>query len=251
MVLPLKHQAKTFPTDYVYFNNFVGGNRKAWSNYEYDYYFHSIKESVEYLKEIVKEKDEVTVALNCNLSNYLDGAKMKYQYARYLERSSKNWDYAIFGINYIHPDLLKNNKWQSNNVIKTVYHYNNPVAVILKRKDKSDYYGIKELEDGNYKEAEILLKKALKNEPNNVWLFVNLSKAALLMNEQQHFEKYIKEGKNLYPQFEPFYLLEAQMYYNKGEHILADQKISELLKINPRYKNAKPFIEALNIKMKN
>jgi len=43
MILPIKHQATTFPADYIYFNSISGGNKNAWANYEYDYYFHSIK----------------------------------------------------------------------------------------------------------------------------------------------------------------------------------------------------------------
>ena len=48
MLLPIVHQAKTFPVDYVYFNHVNGGNKKAWSNYEYDYYFHGMKEATSY-----------------------------------------------------------------------------------------------------------------------------------------------------------------------------------------------------------
>ncbi len=43
MIFPIKHQATTFPADYIYFNTISGGNRSAWANYEYDYYYHSIK----------------------------------------------------------------------------------------------------------------------------------------------------------------------------------------------------------------
>ena len=32
MILPIKHQAATFPADYIYFNSISGGNKKAWSN---------------------------------------------------------------------------------------------------------------------------------------------------------------------------------------------------------------------------
>ncbi len=62
MILPLKHQAATFPADYIYFNSVSGGNKNAWSNFEYDYYFHGIKKSSEYLIDLVGNKN-VTVAV--------------------------------------------------------------------------------------------------------------------------------------------------------------------------------------------
>jgi hypothetical protein len=251
MIFPLKHQAKTFPVDYVYFNCISGGNKKAWSNFEYDYYFHGIKKPVQYFKDSLANKESFIVATNCNLSNYFNGEKMKYQYTRYLERSSHDWDYAIFGVSYIHPELLKNNTWQSNNIVKTFYHRKNPVAVILSRKDKSDFLGIQAMHNGEYKRAEHLLKKAVENDPNNVWLFVNLSKIALFQENKEKFLEYMTRGRNIYPDYEPFYLLEGQLHYNEGAYRLADSKMKELLRINPRYDNAKPLIEAIKEKMYN
>jgi hypothetical protein len=98
MILPVKHQFSTFPADYIYFNSISGGNTKAWSNFEYDYYFHGIKKPAEYLIELVGNED-ITVASNCNLSNYFDRNKnIQYKYVRYLERSSVEWDYGLFGV---------------------------------------------------------------------------------------------------------------------------------------------------------
>ena len=245
MLLPIKHQAKTFPLDYIYFNKLAGGNQKAWSNYEYDYYFHGLKTPFDYLKELPIEVANPIVATNSNLYNYYNNSKLKYQYARYLERSSYEWDYAIFGINYVPPDLLRKDKWQSTSKIKTFYHKGNPVAVLLKRGDRNGLMGIRAMEEGDYEVAEKLLKKAVKNDPNNVWLFVNLSKVALLRNDTEQFERYIKEGRKIYQEYEPFYLLEAQRLYGNGNYKNAYLKIMELLEINPRYKNAQPLLLAI------
>src|SRR5680860_1258768 len=80
MFLPLKHQAATFPSDYIYFNAISGGNKKAWANYKYDYIFTGIKKSSEYLISLIGGEN-VTVATNCNLSNYFeDIPNIKYNY---------------------------------------------------------------------------------------------------------------------------------------------------------------------------
>jgi hypothetical protein len=101
--------------------------------------------------------------MNCNLSNYFDGHPgIDYQYTRYLERSSVDWDYGIFGLNYLDPVLLKDNKWKPAGEIKTFYHLGNPVAVLVRRKDKSDFYGISEIKNGNLHKEHPFLKGHFK-----------------------------------------------------------------------------------------
>ncbi|MCG6187434.1 tetratricopeptide repeat protein [Maribellus maritimus] len=249
MLLPFRHQAKTFPVDYIYFNSFSGGNKNAWSNYEYDYYFHGLKEPAGLLKEMTGE-NKIIVASNCNLSNYFDDLpNVKYRYVKYLERSSYNWDYGIFGINYIHPYLLKNDKWQSTTALKTFYHKGNPIAVLLIRKSKDDYYGIAELEKGNYVEAEHELIRSLDEDPQNVWLMVQLAKIYLLKGDWENFNKYVQKGREIYPLYEPFYLLEAQKLYNENNFRASYAKLEELIQINRRYKPAKLLLQEVKDKL--
>ena len=179
LLWPLKHQATTFPVDYVYFNLLAGGNKKAWSNYEYDYYFHGVKQAVDYLVKL-PGNNEFVVGMNSNLSSYIENRPgMKYTYTRFLERSSADWDYGIFGLNYLEPQILKKDLWIPSDVIKTFYHKGNPVAVLVKRPDKSDFYGISEIKNGNLYRGIEFLEAAVKKQNNNVWLYVNLAKAKL------------------------------------------------------------------------
>ncbi len=250
MILPVKHQAATFPADYIYFNSISGGNKKAWSNYEYDYYFHGVKKPAEYLIELVGT-DKITVASNCNLSNYFDSSpNIQYKYARYLERSSIDWDYGLFGVNYIHPELLKNGKWKSAETLKTFYHSGNPIVVLLKRKDKLDFQGISKSESGEFDEAQVLLEKAIESDANNVWLFLQLAKNALKQKDFESFNRYLQKGREICPLYEPFYLLEAQYLFDKNEFREAKVVLTELIEINPRYGNAAPLLKAVNEKIK-
>lgn len=250
MVAPVKHQIQTFPADYVYFNSISGGNKMAWSNYEYDYYFHSIKNPAKYLVELVGNK-QVTVATNCNLSNYFENyPNIKFEYARYLERSSEDWDYGLFGVNYIHPELLKNGNWQSAETIKTFYHGGNPVVVLMKRKNKFDLFGIQKLDAGEFYEAQSLLEKAIDSDENNVWLFSQLAKISLKQNDFESFNRYLQNGRAVYPFYEPFYLLEAQYLFNRNEYSDAKTVLDKLIKINPRYGKAAPLLRAVNEKLK-
>jgi tetratricopeptide (TPR) repeat protein len=250
IVLPVKHQITTFPADYIYFNAISGGNKKAWSNYEYDYYFHGIKKPAEYLTELVGS-DKITVASNCNLSNYFEKSpNIRYEYARYLERSSVDWDYGLFGVNYIHPELLKNGKWQSAEIVKTFYHAGNPIVVLLKRKDKIDYQGIKMSESGELDEAQVLLQEAIQADPNNVWLFLHKAKNSFKHSDFKSFNRYLQQGREIYPQYEPLYLLEAQYLFDKNEFRDAKVVLNKLLEANPRYTAAAPLLKAVNEKLK-
>lgn len=249
MILPFKQQAATFPADYIYFNTISGGNKKAWSNFEYDYYFHGFKKSSEYLVNLVGNQ-EVILAANCNLSNYFETIpNITYQYTRYLERSSVDWDYGLFGLNYIHPTLLKNGKWQSAEIIKTFYQKGNPIVVLLKRNGKSDFKGIQKVEAGEANEAQILLKKAVASDPNNVWLYVQLAKNALKENDFKSFIGYLQKGREIYPFYEPFYLLEGQYLFSKNEFSKAKKVLNELMEFNPRYNQAATLLKAVNEKL--
>jgi hypothetical protein len=249
LVWPVKHQATTFPVDYVYFNALAGGNKKAWGNYEYDYYFHAVKEPVDRLTEMAGS-DEITVAMNCNLSNYFDHhPNIEYQYTRILERSSYDWDYAIFGINYLHPHLMKNSSWKPEGTIKTFYHKGNPVAVLIKRKDKNDFYGISEIKNGNLHLGIQLMEQAMKTDTNNVWLLVNLAKAKLAAGDVSGFDFYMEKGKRIHPFYEPLLLLEASRFFEEKDYRASLDKLNALLKINSRYLPARELLEEVKKKL--
>ncbi len=246
LVMPVKHQIITFPADYIYFNLLFGGNKNAWGNYEYDYYFHALKQPAEDLTALAKDEN-ITVAMNCNLYNYFENhSNISYVYTRFLERSSANWDYAVFGINYIHPHLLKNNLWQCAGTLKTYYHMGNPVAVLVKRTDKMDFLGISEIKNGNLQLGAGILKNAIKEDPENVWMYVNLAQAKLKLGDFEEFEYYLGKGKEIHPFYEPLFLLETEYLYNKGEFKRAHSALRQLLEINPRYLPARRFVDLLN-----
>jgi hypothetical protein len=248
-MMPVKHQASTFPADYIYFNSVSGGNKSAWSNFEYDYYFHGMKKPAEYLVEVAGS-DRITIVSNCNLSNYFENhPNINYRYARYLERSSIDWDYGLFDVNYIHPELLKNGKWQSTEIIKTFFHKGNPIVVLLKRGDKNDFQGISKSEIGEFNEANSLLEKAVISDPNNVWLVVQLAKNSLKQKDFESFNRYLQKGRAIYAQYEPFYLLEAQYLFDNNNFSEAKVVLNNLVEINPRYAAASSLISAVNEKL--
>jgi lambda repressor-like predicted transcriptional regulator len=251
MILPLVHQAKTFPVDYVYFNSVSGGNKKAWSNYEYDYYFHGMKEATDDLISEIGE-NEAVVAMNCQLPNYFEKyPNIHFQYTRYLERSSADWDYGLFGVNYIHPWQLKNNTWQSAKIVKTYYHKGNPLVVLVRRGEKTDLDAINAVKQRKWSEGEFLIKDALETEPNNVWLLVNLANLKLAQAKYAALDSIVEKGRTIHPYYEPFYLIEAQKFFDQKNFEAANQELQQLYKVNPLYKNADPLRKKVEEELNN
>lgn len=249
IALPVKHQFDTFPADYIYFNSISGGNKKAWSNYEYDYYFHGMKVAAEFLVQNTGD-EKITVASNCNLSNYFENSRnITFKYVRFLERSSANWDYGLFGVNYIHPELLKSGKWQPAGVVKTILHKENPLVVVVKRADKTDFHGIEMAVSGDLVQSSVLLENALQSDKNNVWIILQLAKNSLKLNDFERFNTYLQQGRSIYAEYEPFYLLEAQYLFDQGKTEKAKVVLNKLIDVNPRYQNAAPLLKAVNKKL--
>lgn len=249
MVLPLKHQASTFPVDYIYFNSISGGNKAAWSNYEYDYYFHGMKAATDFIVDEIGEEKAI-VAMNTQLPNYFEKLdNIDFKYTRYIERSSADWDYALMGVNYIHPFQLKHDTWQSPDVIKTFYHKGNPLVVVLKRTNKNDLKGLQDIKSQNWKEGEMLINAALKENPNNVWLYVNLAILELAQSNYKAFDALIEKGRTIHPRYEALYLLEAQKLYNQEKYDESYAVLNDLIKVNPRYRNAAPLLKQVKKKL--
>lgn len=249
VILPVKHQFETFPVDYVYFNSVSGGNKKAWSNYEYDYYFHGIKEAAEYVLQKIGS-GKIVIASNCNLSNYFEKSpNITFKYVRYLERSSVAWDIGLFGVSYIHPELLKSGKWHPAGVVKTFFHKENPLVVVVERKDKSDFEGIQLAGKGDFQQSSFLLEKVLQSDKNNVWIILQLAKNSLKLKDFESFNRYLQQGRSIYADYEPFYLVEAQSLFDEGKIVEAKVVLDRLVKINPRYQNAAALLNAVNKKL--
>jgi hypothetical protein len=97
-ILPAKHIAQNHPLSYVYFNEIYGGTKKAYGNYELDYYLASLKPSTEWFLENVARKHpernyEVLSYGMEHVKYYCRNDKTVHVcYSRFDDRSSKKWD---------------------------------------------------------------------------------------------------------------------------------------------------------------
>ena len=167
--------ATTFPNTICYFNAFAGGVRGAYSNYEMDYYYNSVKQDADWLKLNVLNKLKPTdsLVIGCNaahlLSKYLTEYKnVRVDYVRFRERNQKVWDYSVFHIALIPEQEIKARTWLSANTIFKAEVSGCPLSAVAKRASTDDLKGFAALKENKVDTAVSYFTSYLKTDPDNV-----------------------------------------------------------------------------------
>ncbi len=244
---PVKHIIKNKEIIYIYYNEFTGGVDKMNGIYETDYYFNSLKHGSEWLlqNEISKITPEagkkIRVGANAGIPYYFrnDTAKVRTVYMRYYDRGEFDWDYAVIFCNYLSPYQLQKGIWPPKGTIHTINVDNVPVCAILKRLDKSDYYGFLQKEKGNLDSAAVLLEKALAIDPNNESAISNLGEVYLQTGRVDECIALMQHcNSNIYPDNERILELMGISYFSKGEADNAAGCFGRIIKTNYKYVSA-------------
>jgi tetratricopeptide (TPR) repeat protein len=189
---PIRHTFKNHPYQYVYFNKLVGGTKGAFGNYEQDYYYHSTRKASEWViqnaqKTGLETTDKIKVASwHSSSVQYFfrhDTARFQVGFSRWREWGNNDWDYAIFTVTGMSPDMLKSDAFPPVNTVHQIKVDGVPIAVILKRTDKSDYLGYIQKQEGNQDSAIVLLRKALTFVSSNEAVLSNLGEIFLQKNQ--------------------------------------------------------------------
>ncbi|MDR2907399.1 MAG: tetratricopeptide repeat protein [Bacteroidales bacterium] len=191
---PIRHVLKNHPYEYVYFNELFGGVEKAYGNYELDYYYHSTREASEWIiknaeKTGLETSDKIKVASwhTASVGYFFrnDTAKFEINFSRWYERGNNDWDYAIFTVTGMSPDMLKHPEaFPPANTVHEIKVDGKPICVILKRTDKSDYYGNILKGQGQQDSAVVLFQKSLTVVPTDESVLLNLGE--IYLNKQQY-----------------------------------------------------------------
>jgi tetratricopeptide (TPR) repeat protein len=175
---PIIFIVQNHPYEYAYFNRFVGSTKGAFGHYEMDYYYHSSRELSEWIKRDVEQngapdstRKTRVVSWHAASVQYFfrhDTADFSVGFVRWNERGYGNWDYAVFAVTGINPEMLRNAKsFPPKNTAYAVKVDGVPIGIVLKREDWSDFYGHQALREGNAGEAKAQLQKALAYDPEN------------------------------------------------------------------------------------
>jgi len=245
LIGPIRHIVANHPYEYVYFNKLAGGMEGAFGNYELDYYYHSTREASEWVLANAEPKSDGskirvgtwhTASVNYFFRN--DTARFQPTFIRWYEKENSDWDYAIFTITGIDPEYLKSNYFPPKNTVKVIKVDDKPICIILKRDDKSDYYGFKYKSEGKLDSAILMYKRALKKDPDNMGALLNLGEIYLMIGQTDNGMICLDHYLKMDPYAEVANYLKAYGYYANKENDKALDVLHKVEKSNPKYTGA-------------
>jgi hypothetical protein len=171
---PLLFTLKTMPNTMTYFNASVGGTNKAYGQYEYDFYYNSVKEASDwFLKNELPKAGKDTVILATNAAHivgeyFKSNPKVKVQYVRFYQRNEAKYDYSLFHIAMIPDGNLRTGSWaKGNHVIYKAMHEGHPMCAVIKKPSNEDSYAQDSLKSGNVSAALSLMQAYAAKDPYN------------------------------------------------------------------------------------
>lgn len=183
LLIPTVFIAKSFPMSYIYFNELVGGLDGAYGNYQIDYYAASAKPAADWVRENIPLKEgEKFVSNNpweLNVCWESDKSARRSNYIRYRERNEHDWDYAVFLPQFVDPNMMRKKYFPPKGTIHEVRVENSVIACVVKRENKSDFYGIEAVKKGDFQNGISLLEDAVRYDNYNeiAWTYLGLAYA--------------------------------------------------------------------------
>jgi hypothetical protein len=201
---PVGFIATTFPNTICYFNAFAGGVQGAYTNYEMDYYYNSVKQDVDYFKKNelpkIKPGDTVEIASNCAhllLQYFKDVKNVRITYVRFPERDQKKWDYSIFHIALIPAEEVKSKSWLAKTTLFTAAVKDCPLSALAKRPSYDDYKGFEALNQNKVDTALMYFNNYLNADPNNVEMLSLMANIYHQLQRDDLAQQYMVRAKRL------------------------------------------------------
>lgn len=245
LIGPIRFIVANHPYEYVYFNELAGGTKKAFGNYELDYYYHSTREASEWIIANAQPKPDgskIRVGTWHSASvNYFfrnDTALFRPTFIRWYERENSDWDYAIFTVTGINPDYLKSKAFPPKNTVKTIDVDGVPIAIILKRDDKTGIEANQLKEANKLDSAALLYQKMLNADPYNLIALSNLGEIYLRMNKIDSAQMYFNQYLSFEPTSENVNYLYAYTLINQNKADEALNVLRKIQKLNPKFSAA-------------
>lgn len=210
MIHPVRYIIKNHPYEYTYFNELIGGIEGAQGQYETDYSLNSLRGASEWMIDSIlpdiDTNSPIIVGTNDSrtVRHYFKDHtnKVRVSYLRYYERGNHDWDYAIFYNSLIAPVQLRNGHWPPSNVVYEERADKVPLSIVLKREHKLDYQGHEAMKKNNAGMATAYLEQALKIDPANESVLVNLSQLYTQTGQHKRAIETAYAGLKVYPDYD-------------------------------------------------
>jgi tetratricopeptide (TPR) repeat protein len=275
---PALHTFKNHPLQYIYFNELTGGTEGAYGEYEMDYYLASLRQSSEWFLENVARKNPnkkfTVLSYGMNHVKYYcrNDKNVHVGFTRADERSSHDWDYAIFYNGFTDKARLKNGTYPPVGTVYTPMVDGKPMGWVIKRPSHDDIEGYNAMEKSknfglalekfkqyltiDTKNSEVYFYLAntyanLGNLDSAIWaaekslsIYPESNRALLSLNSYyagkrdwtnavKTMERYIKTR----PSDPDGWWIKAQMEYNKQDFKSAEQSIRKTISLEARNPN--------------
>lgn len=242
LIEPIVFIVPTFPNTVTYYNQFAGGVKGAYGNYEMDYYYNSVKQCVDYFidHELPKYKKDDTVTIGTNAAHLLyeylgDYHNVKVAYVRFHERDMQEWDYALFHIALIPLEEIKAEKWLPPTTIFTAAVEGKPLSALIKRPSSNDLKGYKALEAGKREAAIGYFLKYIEEDSTNINVLNSTARVYMELNKMDSAYIYAAKAYNLDKAGAETKRVYAMALTYKGENEKALQLFTEIVTERPDF----------------
>ena len=241
---PLSFLVRNHPYDYLYYNQLSGGLKGAYTNYETDYYYHSMRAGSEWLINTLKVShpgDSLKIGTNFPAQwFYRNDKNLKATYFPWSERSQHDWDYYVVTNSYISPTLLKNGVWPPKNAIKIIEADGIPICAVVKRETKDDFRGYRASQEGHPEESLKYFESALQKECQDELIFFNFASVCYGLGDKEKTSSLLQKGLEINPDCEPILHFQANLLAEKGDSDKAAALYERLIGLNRKYFDAYP-----------
>ncbi len=252
MIMPAVHIFRSHPYSHIYYNEFTGGLNHAFGRYELENYGVSNREAAQWIIDNGKYNlsgDQLFVAARSEKAGKHYFGKYKYEVSivetRWAERANHIWDYAIFPVTGIEPEILTSQYFPPKNTVDTISIDNVPICLVLQRTDTCDLYGRGYLANNDVQHAIELLETAVYNDPTNESAMINLIDANLRINNKDAMKKWIDRFLEIAPRDDVGNYYDAYYHNITGNNDEAERISKEIINYNPRFSLAYMFLSTV------
>ncbi len=258
MIMPVAHIIRNHPYEHIYFNEFIGGTSKALGKYELENFGICNRQAAQWIIDNGKYKlsgNQLFVGMQSEPvgKHYFGEYKSEVSIVKtnWAERANHIWDYAIFPITGIEPEILTGKFFPPKNTVDTIFVDDIPICLVLQRTDTCDLYGRGFLANNDVLHAIELLESAVNTNLTNESAMINLIDANMRINNKAEMKKWIDRYLEISPRSDIGNYFNALYHNITGETEEAKSICNEIIENNPRYNSAYLLLSTIQITEKN